>query len=1047
MADITAECVLGLDIGANSIGWAIIEYEGGHPVRLRDLGVRVFEAGVEGEIEQGKDQSRAAARRQARLMRRQLDRRARRNKKLALLLQEHGLLPEGDLGDETVRDAVIKTLDLTLHNRYAADCPQDSAQSAGLDQLPYFLRARALDGPLEPFELGRALYHLAQRRGFQSNRIAPKKKDEDRGKVESGISELNAAMEAAGARTLGEYFAQINPHERRIRSRWTSRQMYQNEFDAIWSAQERHHPERLSEDFHDELYEAIFFQRPLRSQKGLVGRCELEKGHRRAPWASREAQRFRMLQRVNDLRIVAPDYTERGLTREERAAVLDKLDHSRETKFTELRRLLKLPKGSTFNLERGGEDRLVGNRVAAEMRKVFGDRWNQMPPEEQDRAIDDVRSIQNDDALTRRAMRVWGLDEEAARTMAKVELEEGYCALSRVALRRLLPLMEDGGQYAAVRKSVYGDRGGAFVTEALPYVDDKDNIPFELRNPAVHRALTELRKIVNAVIDKYGKPDRIRIELARDLKRSREDRKQTWKKNRENQRKREAAAKRIMQEMGIQNPKREDILRVTLAEECEWRCPYTGRSISMGNLLGDASQFDIEHIIPYSRCLDDSYMNKTLCYHEVNRTRKQNRTPYEAFGNDPEWQAILERVKRFKGGPEVVRAKLRRFTATSLDDYEEYAARQLNDTRYASTLAARYLALLYGGLKDAGGVQRIQAGRGEITADLRRAWNLNRILGDGDIKTRDDHRHHAIDAIAIALTDAKTVKALSEANEKAGREGRRAWWKNVPAPWSGFLEDVQAAVERIVVSHRPSRKVGGPLHEETYYSRQRVDANGKPYVHVRKAVDALSVSEVEAIVDPVVRDRVKARLEELGGGDPSKQFQAPENHPWLETRDGRRIPIHRVRIRKNISPFSIGRGPRERHVVAKENHHMEILETTDKKGNVKWEGLIVDQFTALQRVKKCEPVVKRDHGAEKRFVMSLAGGDTIQFDAQGSRGTYVVRTISGNNIEMVRINDARKKKDIKASGDWLKRSVNALREANVCRIQVTPLGEVRRAND
>lgn len=1038
-----SETILGLDIGAASIGWALIRQQNGNPNRLIDLGVRVFEAGTEGEIESGKDESRAKARRDARLQRRQTYRRAQRMRRLAVLLQANGLLPDGDLACDTVRDDVLKALDRDLYRRHADNNSSGEDGRKPLDQLPYFLRARALDHPLSAFELGRALYHLAQRRGFLSNRKATKKDKEEEGEVKAGIAALENHIATAGKRTLGEYFAGLDPHEQRIRHRWTSRAMYQAEFNAIWAAQAPHHPDILNDELKKRLLRAIFYQRPLRSQKGLIGKCELESGRRRAPIALLQAQRFRLLQKVNDMEIVAQDFARRKPTPDERATILDVLEHNDEVTFAALRKALKLPKGHTFNLEQGGEKKLFGNRTAARLRAIFGDRWDAFTDDERDRIVEDVRSIQKEQTLEKRGRNAWGLDEQAAKSFGALNLEDGYLSLSRQAITKLLPLMEQGIPFATAKKQVYGDQRDSWLVEALPRIGEA---PIEVRNPAVERALTELRKVVNAVIGKHGKPDIIRIELARDLKRSRKDRTAIWQKNRANEASREAAARRILSETGNTNPSREDILRVVLAEECNWRCPYTDKQISMGALLGSASQFDIEHIIPYNRCLDDSFMNKTLCYNEENRNRKRNKTPYEAYGSDPEcWEAILERVKRFKRAKDDPGGKLRRFLMTSVEDFRTISNRQLNDTRYVSTLAADYLALLYGGRIDANGRRRIQASRGQVTADLRRAWNLNKILGDGGEKSRDDHRHHAVDAVAIALTDDATVKALSTANERAGAEGRRAWWKGVPVPWNDFLKDVQAAIERTVVSRRVSRKVNGPLHEETYYSRTHPDEDGNDCVHVRKRIDALSVHEVDAIVDAAVRERVKAALADR---DPKRAFQDPKTHPYLESRDGRKIPIHKVRIRKNLTTFPIAEGPRQRYVVPAANHHMEILEVKDRKGEPRWEDVVVDQYTALNRLKAGQPVVQRDHGPDKRFMMSLSVGEVIEIDVEdGKRGLFVIRSLSKGHVEFVSLTDARRKADIKKTGDWWSNPANTLRQWNCRKVFVTPLGEVRPAND
>lgn len=1059
-SDDSTQMVLGLDLGANSVGWALVQYDGESPCRLVDLGARIFEAGVEGstqDIQEGKDKPRGEGRRLARQQRRQAERRARRLSDLAHTLQRHGLLPGGDIDSSSSRHELFTRLDAEIQAHYLRDeTANDHAPT--LNQLPYFLRARALDGPLTPHELGRALYHLGQRRGFLSNRKTAGK-DKEEGEVKKGISRLYELMNGAKARTLGEYFSRLNPAEERFRGRWTSRRMYEDEFSAIWEAQRPYHPEILTDQAREDIQDAIFFQRKLKSQKHLIGKCSLEDGRKRAPVAILPAQRFRILQRVNDLRVIDADGRERPLSSDERSVVLHVLDHQGEIKFTKLRSLLKLGKSDKFNLERGGEERLVGNRTAAKLRDVFGERWDGFTDKEREQIVEDLRSIEKEEALYSRGIKAWGLDDEKARAFSQLTLENGYFALSRQAIAKLLPFMEQGVQFATAKKQVYGDQRTRWKVDRLPMVDEA---PFELRNPTVHRTLTELRRVVNAIITKYGKPDIIRIELARDLKKNRKEREAAWKKNRQNQRKREAAAEKILRETGNHHPRRDDIERVLLAEECNWECPYTGRTISPSNLLGDQSQFDIEHIIPYARCLDNSYMNKTLCYNEENRNRKRNRTPYEAYSEE-ELELILQRVKRFQGDDDIVKAKLRRFRTTTLEDFETFANRKLNDTRYASTLAAKYLGLLYGGDIDETGRRRIQAARGEVTSDLRWAWGLNKILGDGGPKSRDDHRHHAIDAVVIALTSPGTIKALSEANAKAKWEARRAWWKDLPPPWEGFLNDVRAKTENVIVSHRRSMKVNGPLHEETIYSPQKYDEKGKPYVHVRKSIDKLSMNEVDAIVDEAVREAVQAKLYELGQSDPKKAFADPQNHPRLRGRYSNvpGAPIHSVRIRKNLKTFTIGKGHRERAVVPASNHHMEIIEVTDKKGRVKWDDVIVDQFTAMQRLaewkrlpkevrKNTTPqIVQRDHGPGTRFVMSLAQGDILMIDTENDgRRPFIIRSISKGDINYVAINDARLKADIQKAEDWGRiRSMSAFQSLNPQKMMMTPLGELRPAND
>jgi len=1050
-----AELFLGLDIGAASIGWALVELAGGKPAKLKAAGVRAFAAGVEGDISAGRDQSRAGARREARLRRRLLARRRHRLTKLARILQRNGLLPPGELQRADALIDYFNTLDRGLFP------PASRREEPHL--LLHRLRARALDEKLTPSELGRALYHLAQRRGFLSNRRAKPKpagvrqsdEEKEEGKVKTAIGKLAESIAESGARTLGEYLSRLNPEEERVRNRYLGRGMLQDEFEAIWQAQAAHHPDLLTDDLKSKVHEAIFFQRPLKSQRHLIGECDLEKGRRRAPLAALAAQRFRLLQKVNDLRAFLPTGEERALTPEERAKLADALERQGDLTFGKVRTLLGLPRGSRFNFETEGEKGLIGNRTARKLAGVFGEEgWAGLPPEERERAVSELRSIHNREALRRRAMKLWALDEDAGQRFAEVPLEDGYCNLSQKALAKVLPLMEKGMPYASARKEIYGDQPGPSVLDVLPRLDSV----LDVRNPAVERALTELRKVANAIAQEYGRPACIRVELARDLKKTRKDRKDIASRNARNRRDRQRAAEEIVRQAGIPEPRRADTERWLLAEECGWQCPYTGKQISVDALFGDHPQFDVEHIIPFHRCLDNSFINKTLCDIAENRAGKQNRSPWEAYGHDEErWAEITARVKSFKGG--AARPKLERFQIRDVATLDDFTSQQLNDTRYASRLAVEYLGLLYGAGADGvapDGRRRVQASRGAVTGFLRNEWGLNAILGGGE-KTRDDHRQHAIDAVVVALTEPAAIKRLSDAAANAALARRRRF-APVQPPWAEFGGEVRAAIESMVVSHRVSRKVAAALHEETIYSAPTVDVNGKSCVHIRKPLDKLSAGDVDTIVDEAVQKAVQRALDDLRETDPAKAFASPENHPSLRAADGRDISIHKVRLRVPVSPERIGQGASARNVKLGSNHHVEILETTDKRGDPCWEGCVVSTLEAMRRLRAKEPVVRRDHGRDKKFLFSLAGGEVIFLDADESKkgktaaeGLYVVRTVtvSGGRpaIAFVGITDARLKKDIQAAGDWGTSLIEPLRKRGCRKVVVTPLGEVRRAND
>ncbi len=1044
LSRIAEDTVLGLDLGVKSVGWCLLRVDGGHPTGIIDMGVRIFDAGMDGDVSTGQAESRAVARRQARQQRRMTERRARRKRNVLRVLQRAGLLPAG------TPDELIPPLDQVLLKRH------HGAAGAGAPALlahvlPYWLRARALTQPLAPDELGRAFYHLAQRRGYLSNRRATGDK-KDKGQVADGIAELTEEMERAGARTLGEYFAGLDPQQERIRRRWTSRPMFLDEFEQIWTAQAPHHPTVLTDALKARLHRAMFFQRPLRSMRHLVGPCPHEPKRKRCPIGLPIAQRFRLLQMVNNCEVVTDAGELRAFTDDERAALVEELERRGDRTFTQVKRLLK-PFGFTtrytFNFESGGEKRFVGNRTHAKLAAIFGDRWDSLDGATRAQLVEDVRSIVKPGTLERRGRDVYALDADAAGTLAAVELEDGYANLSRRAMEKLVPLMETGMRYPTAAKEVYGEFDpNTAVHDRLPPVGSMA----DLRNPVVSRVLSELRKVVNAVIVRHGKPGFIRIELARDLRRNIRQRQEATARNRRQEAVREKAAKRIAAEVGIQNPRRDDILKVLLADECAWKCPYTGRSISMGTLFGANPRFDIEHIIPFSRSLDDSFFNKTLCYHEENRQRKGNRTPYEAYAGDAgRWAEILDRVGRFTG--DAATEKLRRFQMDELPAMEDFISTQLNDTRQASKLAMRFLATLYGGLWDASGTRRIQASRGGVTAYIREMFGLNGILNDGDVKSRDDHRHHAVDAVTIGLTTPRMIQLLSEtAVRNVERGDVRARFRQLAEPWEGFLPELREAVDGIIVSHRVNHGLNGPLHLETNFAAVP-DGDGGTTYRVRKPLARLSARDLKRIVDPAVAQAVRAKLDELGVG-PDKAFADEANLPYLLRSDGRRVPIRRARVDVSDNPYPIGRKGRQRHVVSASNHHMEIVAVLDADGSeTKWEGHLVSRLEAMRRKRQGEAVVRRNHGKDRRFKFSIAPGDTMKLGKpQGRPELLLVRSASqeqngSTRLEFSAIRDARKKADIKKTKQWFIITPNALRRLDAKKVTVTPLGEPFYAND
>ena len=1055
------EFTLGLDLGSASIGWAIIELDSSQrPKGLLSAGVRIFEPGVEGsnlDIEQGKDKSRAVARREARLHRRQLRRRAARQRELFLLLQSKGLLPfASDTSAELSlqRHEVLNALDRSLTKEL---CENNGAEAEKIQQvLPYFLRKAGLDRRLTAHELGRVLYHLIQRRGFKSNRREGKKQDEDLGQVKKAISELSLAIAESSARTLGEYFAGLNPHERRIRARWTSRAMYEEEFNKLWNVQAAFWPELLNAEFKADVASLLFFQRPIAAQEHLIGFCELEPKEHRAPWASLEAQRFRVLQKVNDLAVISPgDLTERKLDADQRKLIYELLDHEGDKTFAAIRKALGL-KQARFNLERGGETKLRGNRTNALMREVFRVSWPELSPETQAQIVGRWMNTESEDELVNWLASEWALDEAAARRLAEAHPEDGYCGLSLKALHKVMPRLAGGEAYETVRRSLYPDLfKPKDPLDKLPIV--RDALP-TLRNPAVERALTEVRKVVNAIVRENGKPYEIRIEMARELRKSRKERETAARQNRSREKDRDAVKAKMLKECGIQNPSRADIEKALLFEECGGVCPYTGRAIEFSFLFGD-SQFDVEHIIPLSRCPDDSFVNKTLCYHEENRSRKRGRTPWEAYSADEEhFDLIIQRVRSWKPGNE---AKLRRFLLRSEEELAEFTQRQMNDTRYTTRLAVDLLSTLYGGrdIPRGDGTNRrtIHATTGIVTATLRKSWGLEAILREAAPaanaerpgKPRTDHRHHAIDAIAIALTSQATVQQMSVAAASApGWQQDRRVFRRVETPWPNFVDSVRPVIQGMLVSHRPEHKMSGALHKETLYGKPH-SRDGLIYVNLRRRVEELSPSQVKEIADPAVRRAVEEKLAELG--DDPKKF-VPENVdtlPFLVTNRGGHIPIRKVRVceRKNLDALVKLKG--SRFVQSDEIHHIELFVRRIGRKEV-WEHVPVTLMDAYSRHRQGLPIVERrlNDDPEAEFLFSLMKGDLVEMEVNKRRDVFRVKKFySAGPIWFAHCNNAQQDKDQQRdSTRWSKRP-DALRLLKPRKVAIDALGRIHPAND
>ncbi len=1088
--------ILGLDLGVASIGWAAlsIDEEGG-PAGIIKTGIRLFDMMGDTQPDtysSGMDASPTEERRAARLRRRQVQRHAKRRKRIFILLQKYGLLPAGNAKDAVGRSRFFAELDLALRESWFKEHSHDYQWRRDPDLLqifPYKLRSAGITEPLAPHAFGRALYHLSQRRGFQSNRkeeamlqalegtpeerSSLSEEEKELGKVKAGIHELEETMCAAGAATVGQYLASLSPSHTRIRGRYTSRAMVKNEFVLLWERQRLLHKERspdgsypawLRREAQNALEKAVFFQRPLKSQKGLVGRCSLEPGDKRSSFNCPEAQEFRLLQKLNDLAWSDVDLNWHRVADvpEQWAAAHAALMRSASVSFSALRKLLGLPRGIRFNFEQDKEDKLIGHRINARMLDAFGEDWFGFDSEKQAAILHDLLSIQKLEVLKKRALTVWGLDEAHARKFIRGFIDDGYCLLGKKALRKLLPEMRKGVSYGVLRPALYPPRVDEDAHDFLPPVM---RVQDTLRNPAVIRCLTQLRKLMAALVRRYGKPEIIRVELARDMKKSREDRKKIAK-NQKSQAKLRDRAKAKLESMGIPTPGRSDVEKLLLAEECGWRCPYTGKSIGWPDLFGSHPKFDVEHILPYSKVFDNSFLNKTLCCTEYNR-KKGNRIPYEAAGGDsPEYALILERVKKlhsqeslaasvlglgrqsFYNAEVLTRAKLMRFMAKDLSSYENFTSRLLNDTRHASRVAMEYLSLLYG--EEALRRKCVQVGRGGVTAQLRGVWRLNEILGDGGEKSRDDHRHHAVDAVAIASTSPALMQRMqvvaADQERETGGSRLKLRGRLLP-PWERFLDDVRSSVFSIVPSLSVRRRARGPLHNENPYARRLHPGTGEEVYAIRKSVAGIGNGR------PTEQDVAKFSAGLLSN---SKELRGKLYRELLEQPGGEgsgRVRAARV-VQKPGTMVAVG-ADNTRWYANEFNHHTPVFARRVNGKEAWWSPGPVTLLEAMLRVQRKETLVNIVDAEGGRFLFSLASGDCIRVMYRDEEEFLKVRTVymDGDKpkVEGTRLTDARTKKEMKATikedKAFFALSLKQLQEGGCRKIRVLPCGDVVDCNE
>ena len=829
------------------------------------------------------------------------------------------------------------------------------------------------------------------------------------------------------------------------------RQDYLNEFETIWETQAKFHKE-LTDELKKEIRDiVIFYQRPLKSQKGLISFCEFENrqievendgkkklktiGLRVCPKSSPLFQEFKIWQTLNNVQISGEE-GKRFLFQEEKEQLFAELNYKEKLSKTDaLKLLFKNYKELDLNFKE-----IEGNRTQAALFKAYqtiieisGHGEYDFSKMESSKAIQIVSevfktigvntdilkfdsSLDGKDFEQQPMYQLWhllysfegdktelgngnliaklqehyGFDKESATVLASTIFSSDYGSLSSKAMRKILPFMKEGNEYSlACEYAGYRHSQKSLTKEELEKKILKDKLEIlprnSLRNPVVEKILNQMINVVNSIINTYGKPDEIRIELARELKKSSKEREEMTKQINATTKLHEEYVKILQTEFGLTYVSRNDIIRYKLYCELEangYKTLYSNTYIPREELF--SKKFDIEHIIPQAKLFDDSFSNKTLESREVN-LEKSNATAYDFVENkygEAGSQQYENRVEKlFKEG-KISKAKRNKLLMKEADIPSDFINRDLRDSQYIAKKAREILEEI---------VKFVVPTTGSITDRLRDDWQLVNVMQelnwdkynklglteiieghDGqrirrikDWTKRNDHRHHAMDALTIAFTKRSFIQYLNNLNARVQKgvddyidldmvelrdlnKAQRAsaiygiekkelhrgddhkLHFNPPMPLDEFRAEAKRQLENILVSIKSKNKVvtrninsskkkngynkktqltpRGQLHLETVYGKN------KRYATKEEKVNAsFDEEKIRMVANKRYREALLKRLQ-IFNGDTKKAFtgnNSLEKNPiWLNELHTEKVP-EKVKtvvfediytIRKEISP-------------------------------------------------------------------------------------------------------------------------------------------------
>lgn len=768
---------IGLDIGIGSVGYAVLENDpvSEEPCRIMKLGVRTFnpnEVSKTGE-------STAKKRRELRGVRRR-----KRRKQFRFLRMKNLIL-------KTFGQDILKEIDILNYG--------DKKQGL-LPANVYELRFKALNEKISNAELAKVIFHLLKYRGFKSNRKNLDSNSDD-GKLKKAINSNVIYMEEKGYKTIGEMiykdekFFKVNNKDGKEYRVYTVRNHggdYSNcfyrkdlssELELILNSQKKFGNEKLTNDFIEKVLEIFNAQRNFDdgpgegspySAKFEEGNCTFETNEKRAPKSSYTFEFFNAISKINNLKVDG-----RELLKEQKQELYEYIKEKEQLKFSDIRKKFGFVGGAIFNLcsynlgkkaenlveeeyIKKCEDKVfISMRNSYKIKKTLGfessylnrdlidEIANMLTHCKSDNTIDDYISKSN-------ILNV--LSEKQKEDVKSLNFDK-FGSLSYKAMKKIEPFLLDGDRYDVACKNA-GFSHLSFECEKLDYLKGEkiDEMLLDITNNVVRRSVHQTLRVVNEIIKEFGSPQFVSIELARELSKNHKERGEIAKNQKDREFLNDKIVERLENEFKIVKPTGQDILKLKLYEEQNGKCMYSGKTIDISRLF-EPNYLQIDHILPISKSMNDSFNNKVLVIADENQN-KGNKTPFEYFGeNEEKWNAFEARVRLLKN-----REKQKNLLKKTISEQEqkEFISRNINDTRYISKflleLFTKFLKMSPVKQEENKTRKVIYSVNGATTNYLRKSWGINKIRDDGDI-------HHAVDACVIATVNDSIIQRITAFNK------------------------------------------------------------------------------------------------------------------------------------------------------------------------------------------------------------------------------------------------------------------------------------------